>query len=288
MRTVSDLKDTCQYGMHACGYYAGTKHSNTLDGMNYWRKKGVNIIEVDISRTTDGKFVALAHGMNKEYMLRLEVCDFSATNVFTHQWFMNQKLFKYSTKGLNPLDVSRIITEMERDEDLIVMFDLYNIWNEEGTAEFTKDLLTIIGERATITDRVVVEAYNQRMINGIKSISQGRVPIIYCVRDNSTDGNHEWMSPEALKEQGIQVVSYPWKYTNTYPGEIGRYVSDGFIVFSCCPDFKDVNNCKLGGANTILLDVVYTKSNYWYRHPLYLMGRVKNRMVQKYIRKYKV
>lgn len=51
MITVEKLKGSKLYGMHGCGYYAGTVHANTFEGFEYWQRNGVKIIEVDISQT---------------------------------------------------------------------------------------------------------------------------------------------------------------------------------------------------------------------------------------------
>ena len=286
MTSVYDLRGKFLYGMHGCGYYKGTKHANTYEGFKFWQSRGIKIMEVDISKTSDGEYVALAHKMTPEYLRRLEITKFDDNDAFTHSWFMNQKLFRYSTKGLHPMDLQLLVEEMASDEQLMVMFDLYGLWTSEETKQFTEKLNCIIGNNDLIQQRTVIEAYNKNMIDGIRSVADNAFPIIYCIRENSAVGNHEWLKPEQLKNQGISIISYPWHYSRLYEGEMGRYVAQEFLVFSYCADNEQIENCRLGGANIVLVDVLFTKSNRFYKYPIYLYGRLKNKIVQKLIRKF--
>lgn len=289
MRTVNDLRNSFNIGVHGCGFYAGTQHSNTLEGFKYWQRKGIKIIEVDISITSDGKHVALAHKMMPTYLKRLEIYDFEDKNAYTHDWFMNQKLFRYSTKGLHPLDLKTIVDELSADEDLIVMFDLYCLWSEDDAYNFTQELMSYIGNRSNIRQRILIEAYCQNMIQGIRNASDTEIPIIYCVRDDTAGGHHQYFSPTELKRKGIVFLSYPYHYTERYPGEITQFASDSsFVLLSYCKDRRRVNDCKnLGGAKIVLVDFFAQKTDFIIQYPLYIVGRVKNRLIQSVISRLK-
>ena len=200
------------------------------------------------SQTTDGEFVALAHKMTPEYLRRLEIRSFDDKDVFTYGWFMRQKLFRYSSRGLHPLDLHSIIDEIRRNNDLIVMFDLCGLWSFEEAKNFTSKLNYYIGSDMHLIHQTLIEAYNQNMIDGIQAVKEARYPIIYCVRDNSTGGNHQWMSPDELAKQEIEFVSYPWHYAGLYDGEMKQYVDNNFTIFSYCADRRKVGECRLGGG----------------------------------------
>lgn len=282
MRSVFDLKDNFRIGMHGCGYYAGSIHANTYEGFKYWQRKGVKIMEIDISKTIDGKYVALAHKMSPMYLHRLEICDYSDKNAFTCDWFLHQKLFRYSTfRGLHSMDVAQVILEMTEDHELIVMFDLYGLWSKDETFDFTCYLCDLAKQNPGLLCRTIVEAYNQDMIDGVKRAANESVPIIYCVRDDNNK-EHQWKSPSELLAQKIKIVSYPWRYMSVYPGEVTKFNKDNFILFSYCADNRDVE-CAYQKqlVNVVLVDNVINQN----RRAIYVLRRLINRLVQKIIRK---
>lgn len=282
MPSVFGLKGDFRIGMHGCGYYAGSIHANTYEGFKYWQRKGIKFMEIDISRTIDGKYVALAHKMSPMYLHRLEICDYSDKNAFTCDWYLHQKLFRYSTfRGLHSMDVAQIIKEMREDRELIVMFDMYGLWAEYETFDFTCYLCDIAKHNPELLCRMMVEAYNQDMIDGIRRAANNTVPIIYCVRD---DGNkeHQLKSPSELLAQNIEIVSYPWRYINMYPDEIEKYEKGKFILISYCADNKDIEcACQKQMVNVVLVDNMINYN----RRAIFVIRRIINRMIQKIIRK---
>lgn len=283
MTTIFNLRGTFGYGMHGCGYYKGTKHANTYEGFKYWRSRGESFIEVDIARTLDGRYVALAHKMITRDLRRLEINDFSATDVFTHNWYMRQVLFCKSTNGLTPMDVKMIINELKEDKDLIVMFDLYGMWLQEETELFSKYLLQI-NDDERLFSRILVEAYNQDMINGINNASNGEIPIIYCVHEDSAGAHHQFLSASVLNMNNIYCISYPWSYHERYAGELEEFASNNFIIVSLSKDNRYAKKMQRGGVNIALVDNIYHKGDFLIKYPIYLAGRLKNLLVQKMLK----
>ena len=284
MRSVYDLKDGFHYGMHGCGYYAGTKYSNTYDGFKYWKSKGIKIIEVDMALTSDGKYVALSHKMDPECLRRLEIYDYSDKNAFSHAWFMDHKLFPYSTRGLKPLDLNLILEEMKHDEDLIIMMDLSGMWTEQETQHFANELMNLIGSDKYLINRIMVEAYNQGMIDGIKKGSNDLAPIIYCGRGSRKEGVYQFQTPQELLDQGIKIISYPQHFTYAHPGEIEGFMKKDFIVLSYILNEKWLS--KMEGVNIALVDVLYTNGwDKFFMYPIYVFKRARCKIYQKVLRK---
>lgn len=287
MRTIFDLKGGFQVGMHGCGCYAGTVHSNTYDGFKYWLNKGIKVMEIDISNTSDGKYVALAHKMSPMYLRRLEICDYSEKNAFSHDWFMGMKLFPYSTKGLRPLDVEMILVEMLHDENLLIMFDLWGMWSFQEAKAFSSYLLSRTNDNNHLKNRMMIEAYNQNMILGIKEGAKGSIPIIYCVRDDSAGQNHTFMDVETLKSLGIKCVSYPWKYKDECPGEFEDFVSNEFVVVSVTKDASLKKKMQVGGGKCYVDRCLQEKERV-YKNPCILFWPYEKFGCAKNVEQYKI
>ena len=78
--TVHELKGKFNYCMHGLGAFAGVRQTNTKEAFLRWYKKGVKVFEFDIGKTTDNKYVAVAHTVDEKSMRRMEV--FEKPNVY--------------------------------------------------------------------------------------------------------------------------------------------------------------------------------------------------------------
>ena len=125
--TVFDLKNGFQYAMHGNGAYKGLRQTNTLDALLYWYNKGVRVFEIDMARTDDNQYVAVAHDMKDKSLRRLEI--FNPPKYRTAEWFMQQKLFSVSTKGLKPLSLQSIVNILKEHQDMIIMLDLFGMFS---------------------------------------------------------------------------------------------------------------------------------------------------------------
>ena len=254
---IKDLKSSFQYGMHGCGSYRGTFHVNSLEAMHFWMRKGVKVFEVDIAMTSDKKFVALAHQMNAHDLKKVEINPYrdKSQDKYTEGWFMRQKLCRQSTEGLNPMNLETVIREMVDNPDVIVMFDLWGLWDSDKTKEFTNQLTTFA--KSNIIERCVLEVYNRSMLEGIRTTSS-EINIMYCVHGTNAAEFDENVHPAVLKEMGVDIISYPWVCTKEYPGELEMYHMDGFTIFSLSSDNRYSRKMQKAGVNVNLVDVLYT------------------------------
>lgn len=258
---VADLKHTFQYGMHGCGFYKGTNHVNSYEAMRYWRDYGVKVMEIDIAKTSDGKFVALAHLMNSHYLSMVEINSDgdSSYDKFSEKWFMSQRLCNITTDGLTPMNLDMIIRFMRDDPEVIIMFDLWRMWNRSDTYSFAEQLTIKANE--DIKSRCIIEVYNRSMLAGIREANP-ELNIIYCVHGPKADEFEENVTPIELKSLGIDIISFPWASTKDFPGELENYHNEGFTIFSLYRDNRLNRKMRRLGVNVNLVDRLYTPCSY--------------------------
>lgn len=257
---IADLKNGFQYGMHGCGYFKGTEHVNAYESFKYWQSKGVKVMEIDMTQSLDGKYIALAHLMNERYLRMLEILPpYRDTEYkkFTEEWFLNKKICQQTTDGLTPMNLSAIVNEMEKDPEIILMFDLWRMWSKEETQKFADELTK---QSKDVQGRCVLEVYNKDMIEGIR-IANPDLQIMYCVHGNREPEYDQNVNPSLLKELGIDIISYPWSFTKEFPGELEKYHQLGFTIFSLSTDNRYNAQMRKAGVNVNLVDTLYTPTN---------------------------
>lgn len=226
---IKDLREqSFTYCMHGLGAYKGVRQTNTREAFLYWLGQGVQVFELDIGKTEDNKYVAVAHTVDEKSMRRMEI--FNVPKSYTEEWFMQQRLFPLSTEGLSPVSIDMFIEIMKAYPETVFMIDIFGMFTKEETGDFLEALNTALRDSITLKERILVEAYNHEMV---KKIRERNFEVIYCAR-------HEY-SPRVintekeihfLRENDVSFVSYPWFYTNNNPEEIGDYISNDMIVFS--------------------------------------------------------
>lgn len=259
---ISDLKGSFLYGMHGCGYYKRAAHTNAYDALKYWQGQGVKVMEIDISKTKDNNFVALAHLMNKHYLNLIEISypDNLADDTLTEEWFMKQKICAKTTGGMKPMNLNTIVHEMTINNDLFVMFDLWRMWEKQNTYDFAQKLKELL-KKENLLKRCVLEVYNKDMLAGIRE-SEPDLPIIYCVHNDIREPQFdENVSPFILKKMGVEIISFPWSQTKYYPQEIEAYHKEGFTIFSLTRNNIGSKKLKKAGVNVNLVDILYTPTS---------------------------
>lgn len=253
---VIELKDSFQYGMHGCGSYKQTNHINSLEAMRYWLKQGVKVFEIDMAMTIDKKFVALAHKMNSHDLRNVEINPYrdNSEDKFSERWFMSKRLCEKTTEGLTPMNLETIVSEMTNNPEIIVMFDLWGLWEFDEICTFSKQFLKIASD--DIKSRSVLEVYNKTMLSGIKETDSG-LNVIYCVHGSTAIEFDESVSPKILKDLGVDIISYPWIYVPKYPGELEKYHDEGFTIFSLNRGHSQINNMQQAGVNVCLVDAIF-------------------------------
>ncbi|MCH1982931.1 hypothetical protein MCG98_10180 [Ruminococcus sp. OA3] len=275
------IKDTYQYAMHGNGAYKGLRQTNTEDALIYWYRKGVRIFEIDMAKTSDSEYVAVAHHLNKKDLRRLEIFDLPEN--CTSKWFMGHKLFSISTKGLKPLSMGLIIELLIKYNDMIVMLDLFGLFTSEETAMFVENLSQYIGNNVEIWDRLLIESYNKEMVMGIQNVT-ARANIIACVRFEKNEDDKTTITPQELLEKNIRFISYPWYCTLKHPGEIENFSKNGITVFSRTKDNTLDMRLKRAGVSVNIIAQRYDGGRIIYQYPLYMMSYLKRIFIKVYIK----
>ncbi len=226
--TNRDIANGFYYCMHGLGAYAGLRQTNALEALEYWYGKGVRIFEMDFAQTSDNQFVAIAHSVDKKSLMRLDIVEIPHS--YTYKWFMSQRLFPVTTKGLTPISLQMIPDLLMKYPDMIIMMDMFGLFKFEDANLFCSSLVRIIGQRLELKDRILVEVYNNSMSLAVKT----------CGLEGIYGARHEHDSMvidiptriNELRDLGISYISYPFKYSRAFPDEIQQYVQAGFIVFS--------------------------------------------------------
>lgn len=227
--TIEDLQQGFHYCMHGLGAYSGLRQTNTLEALDYWYKKGVRVFEMDIAKTEDNEYVAVAHTVDGPSMKRMDIID--VPDHYTYDWFMSQRLFPVSTKGLTPISIQMIPSIMDKYKDAIIMFDLFGLFDFNQTDSFCKKFDGLLSNIRNLKNRILVEAYNLMMLD---AICRHDFEPIFCARfeHDLNDANDVQQRIARLKDFGVRFISYPWKYKKFFPIEINEYSKAGMTVFS--------------------------------------------------------
>lgn len=92
-----DLERDKAFCMHGCGAYHGILSGNSENALRYWKSKGFRMFEIDMSKTSDGRYVALAHKLDRRYLLLHEIFDNPEKR--TEKWFLRKRLHQISLMG---------------------------------------------------------------------------------------------------------------------------------------------------------------------------------------------
>ena len=232
-----------------------------------------------MAKTDDDKYVAVAHDLKDKSLKRLEI--FNAPSERTYNWFMEQKLFSISTRGLKPLSLERILTILETYSDIVIMLDLFGMFSSDESSDFTRTISDFIIDDSLI-DRLLLEAYNLNMVAGIKQINE-KINVIYCARyeDNNNDKNA--VSCEELKKWNIKFVSYPWYCSKDHPKEIKGYARNGIVVFSRTKYNTIDSILKNAGVSVNIIAKRFDGWRIMYQWPLYMATYIKRVFIKLYI-----
>ncbi len=281
---ISELKGSYNYAMHGNGAYKGLRQTNTREAFEYWHKKGVKVFEIDFARTSDDKYVAIAHTVEDKSLRRLEILDLPPMEERTEEWFMAQKLFSISTGGLTPLSLNTCVDTARSNEDCVFVFDLFGFFTVDESKNFALALKDYIGSDNKLWERILLEAYNQEMCEGLaEGAPEGN--IIYCARYEYNDKEGGAVSPEWLLERNIRFVSYPWKYESLFKGEIEKYSSSGITVFSRTKFNTKNGKLKAAGVSVNLIAKRFDGIKILYQYPCYMLTYFKRFYVKKLVQK---
>lgn len=278
--TVHELKDKFNYCMHGLGAFAGVRQTNTKEAFLRWYKKGVKVFEFDIGKTTDNKYVAVAHTVDEKSMRRMEV--FEKPNVYDFDWFMKQTLFSLSTKGLTPISLQNIIDMLSEYKDTVFMLDLFGMFTEEQILNFLDVLSLCIGEKTELKERFLIEAYTTETV---AIVSKSGYKGIYCARYEYNMGENDVDAVISfLKENSVLFISYPFMYTEKFPGEIEKYSEGGMTVFSRTKYNNKNKKLMDCGVSVNIVSYVFDKKVCVFQYLRYMLACTRRLLAKIYVR----
>lgn len=260
--------------MHGGGAIKGLRQTNTKEAVAYWYRKGVRIFEIDFAPTPDGRFVAVAHAMDDWSLNRLEILDLPSRENRTEKWFMGQKLFAFSTCGLTPISQETLLDLLLDFPDAVFMLDLFGMFAARECQSFTASLLELLPDATAVRNRILLEAYNMEMADGIQAVWQD-ANIIYCARYEGNLDRPGTIPPEELLSRGIRFVSYPWHCTRKHPGELQSYSQTAIIVFSRTKFNTMDKHLQKAGVSVNIVAVKFDGLRIVWQFPLYMATYLK-------------
>lgn len=274
---LDNLKTGYHYCMHGVGAIGGVRQTNTLEAFQRWYKKGVRVFEFDLAITEDKQYVAVAHTVDRKSMRRMEVLEIPQT--YSYDWFMQQRLFSHTTKGLTPLSLADVIRLLKEDTDCCFMLDLFGMFTFADMKLFLGALDSFVSDDEDVKSRLLLEAYNGEMAEAICEHGT-KYNVIYCVRYEG-HMNGEAVSVDYLRKNEIEYISYPWMYTEQFPGELERYTAAGFTAFSRTVFNTKVRKLKKAGVTVNIVSYQFHGWKIIYELPLYALACVKRILVKR-------
>ncbi len=259
---VKDLLGKYQYGMRALGSIAGTYHTNTLEGYEHWKKAGIKFWETDVAISEDDRYVMIGHFLNAETMHRMEVDNLPKE--LTYDWYMKQKLFQKSTKGLTPLSLEDMISFSKQEKDAVYMLDMYPFSlndSYERTKHFLNYLNNCIGDDQKLYNRIIVEAYNKEMIKAIGEFQQVKYIQMSISKFMENEGESDIHKViDYARKNKINVISYEWRYAKKHIDHLELLKDCGFVFISrSVTNLFDTKKKQKYGVNIALLDYYVRK-----------------------------
>ncbi len=178
---LSYKKDTNRYIAHAGGMIEGKRYTNSLEALNQQYDKGFRLFELDICKTSDGKYVAM-----HDWKHWKKATGYKDSMPVTHKEFLKHKLFE----KLTPLDLERINNWFTQHKDAILVTDKIN-----EPKQFSKVFID--------KNRLMMELFSK---NAIKEGIDAKIKSAILSQEvlDSMQGN----KVEELKKMGITEVAF--------------------------------------------------------------------------------
>jgi hypothetical protein len=178
---IFELKNNVnRFIAHAGGVIDNYSYTNSLEALDENYKKGFRLFELDISKTSDGQYVA-AHDWG--HWKNITQCK--DTGVITEKKFLDYKIFGKFT----PLNMQRINEWFKKHPDAILVTDKVN----EPKA-FSN---IFIDKKRLMMELFSLDALAEANVNGVKGMASQNVL-------ESLDQNH---AAKSLKNLGVEYVA---------------------------------------------------------------------------------
>ncbi len=151
---------------HALGAIEDKKETNSKEAFISSWENGYKVLEADFSLTSDGVLV-VRHDFDQDSYYNLEQQVQNGSTDMTASRFLNEKInFKYT-----PLTATQLFALLAEYEDVYLVTDTKYTDTQRVQAEFSQmvNIAKNMG-REDILNRVIVQIYNNEMLNTIKQI----------------------------------------------------------------------------------------------------------------------
>lgn len=229
--------DYCTLIAHALGQIDGRTETNSREAFLSSYESGIRAFEADFQMTSDGVLV-VRHDFDQDSYWSLEqTVDLDAIVMDSARYVTEKINYKYT-----PLTAEDLLTLLIEYEDAFLITDSKEVDEDTVTAQFTA--LVEIAENLgcpEVLDRVVVQIYNQEMLDVVRDIYpfQNWIFTLYMLTDPDLDEIGAFCEAEGIdvvtidsvvftKEKGDILNSYDVKiFTHTLNRlmdvEWGRY-----------------------------------------------------------------
>lgn len=274
LNSVYSLSGTYHTALHGGGEIFGCIQTNTKESIKHWYDKGERFFEVDIA-IDKGEAILLAHHLSIPDLLNCELTSFPET--LTVEWYLKQKLFPVSTKGLTPLSLRDVISFMHLHKECVFMFDLWGN-GEESIREIMKLVCEYIGENITLWDRLLIELYDKDTIGLIRKLIPA-CHIIYGCMDGQETVNSDW-----LISHQVSFVSCPWAWVKNNIKTFDDYVNTKLTVFSLTSTSLLSKKLKKKGVSVNIVDYKFETFSIFFEIPLYIYYCIKKKTIYFFVR----
>ena len=212
-------KDRNRFIAHGGGAVNGHTYTNSLEALNHNYANGFKLFELDIIKTSDGKYVA-AHDWNHW----AKISGYKGSLPVSEEEFLKHKLYNKYT----PLDMKAINKWFGDHKDAILVTDKVNEPKEFSQLFLDKKRLMMelfslealeeglkLGIRSAIPSENVVNALGKNKLSKLKELKVKNI----AVSRRYIEPNHNLM--KELKESGINVYVF---HVNFDKGKNEQYV----------------------------------------------------------------
>jgi glycerophosphoryl diester phosphodiesterase len=259
--------------MHGLGAYRGVRQTNSRDAFLHWYERGIRVFEVDLALADDGKYIAVAHGVDDRSLNRLELVNLPEHR--TSAWFMAQKLFAISTEGLAPLCLESILALMGSCPDAVFMLDLFGLFEREQVKAFSAELLHLLAGRTALLDRLLIESYNEEMLCALRDFVPG-ASVIHAVRHECRPTQEtDAQTIDMLEAKCVRFVSFPWMYAWKDMRGLAAYHEANLTIFSRSKFNTQTWVMKRAGVAVNLVSARFDGALILVQWPMYMATYVK-------------
>lgn len=189
---------------HAGGGINGRTNTNSQEALELAVKNGHQVIEVDLSLTSDGELV-LSHGWEEDSAEAREV----ETGVPDLQTFCDTRVCRKYT----PVTMKDLLAWMKRHKEVYIVTDT-KCEEAELRQQFGR-LVELAGQDSRLLDRFVVQVYDTEMYDTIQSI-YAFPNVMYATYQTADKDLAYWNQVvEDCASRGIQAVSVSREYVST-------------------------------------------------------------------------